>query len=171
MHTDIYMHEELDGPAVSALRCEIAEVKQRWSFIGWVTKNLLPRAPPYFERHVKFLVPAAFAVVSTHQPALGRVMCYGPFSLCVIHKEGLCLSSGVINRLLMMIIITLGLHFHSEWRLQFLQYLAYSEQVWKKCNVYLSHRNYKSNVIFIISNLRHKITLGFLLCRNKNEKS
>jgi hypothetical protein len=31
--------EELDGPAVSALRCAIAEVKQRWSAIGWVTKN------------------------------------------------------------------------------------------------------------------------------------
>jgi hypothetical protein len=34
-------NEELDGPAVSALRRVIAEVKQRWSVIGWVTKNLL----------------------------------------------------------------------------------------------------------------------------------
>jgi hypothetical protein len=25
---------------------------------------------------------------------------YGPFSLCVIHKEGLCPSSGNINRLM-----------------------------------------------------------------------
>jgi hypothetical protein len=33
--------EELDGPAVSALRRAIAEVKQRWSVIGWLTKNLL----------------------------------------------------------------------------------------------------------------------------------
>jgi hypothetical protein len=31
--------EELDGPAVSALRRVIAEVKQSWSVIGWVTKN------------------------------------------------------------------------------------------------------------------------------------
>jgi hypothetical protein len=30
---------------------------------------------------------------------------YGPFSLCVIHKEGLCPSSGDINRLMMKIII------------------------------------------------------------------
>jgi hypothetical protein len=30
------------------------------------------------------------------------VVGYGPFSLCVIHKEGLCLSSGNINRLMMM---------------------------------------------------------------------
>jgi hypothetical protein len=33
-------------------------------------QNLLSRAPPRFGRHVKLLVPAVFAVVSTHQPAL-----------------------------------------------------------------------------------------------------
>jgi hypothetical protein len=58
--------------AVSALWRAVAEVKQRWTVIGWVTKNLLYRAPPCFGRHVKPLVPAAFAVVSTHQAALGR---------------------------------------------------------------------------------------------------
>jgi hypothetical protein len=63
--------EELDGPVISALWRAIAEVKQRLSVIGWVTKNLLSRAPPCFRRHVNPLVPAAFAVVSTHQPALG----------------------------------------------------------------------------------------------------
>jgi hypothetical protein len=47
------------------------EVKQVWSVIGWVTKNLLSVDPPCFERHVKPLVPAAFAVVSTNQSALG----------------------------------------------------------------------------------------------------
>jgi hypothetical protein len=56
-----------------------------------------------FGRHVKPLFPAAFAVVSTHQPALARVVGYGLFSLCVIHKEGLCPSSGDINRLMMSI--------------------------------------------------------------------
>jgi hypothetical protein len=60
--------KELDGPTVSALRSAIAEVKPRWSVIGWVTKNLSSSAPPCFGRHVKALVPAAFAVVSTHQP-------------------------------------------------------------------------------------------------------
>jgi hypothetical protein len=35
--------EELDGLAVSALWSAIAEVKQRWSVIGWVSKNLLAR--------------------------------------------------------------------------------------------------------------------------------
>jgi hypothetical protein len=49
----------------------IAEVKQRWSTIGWVTKNLLSRSSQCLGRHVKPLVPAAFAVVSSHQSALG----------------------------------------------------------------------------------------------------
>jgi hypothetical protein len=42
---------KLDGPVVSALRRAIAEVKQHWSVIGWVTKNLLSRAPPCFEAY------------------------------------------------------------------------------------------------------------------------
>jgi hypothetical protein len=33
-------YEELDGPTVSALQSAIAKVKQRWSVISWVTKNL-----------------------------------------------------------------------------------------------------------------------------------
>jgi hypothetical protein len=96
------MNEELHGPTVSAFRRAIAEVKQRWSVIGWVTKIFLSLAPPCFGRHVKPLVPAAFAVVGTYQPALGRGGLYGPLFLCVIHKEGLYPSSGDINRLMMM---------------------------------------------------------------------
>jgi hypothetical protein len=34
-------------------------------------------------------------------PHWARVVGYGPLSLCVIHKEALCLSSGDINRLMM----------------------------------------------------------------------
>jgi hypothetical protein len=49
----------------------IVEDKQRWSVIGWVTKNLLIGAPPCFGRHVKPLLPAAFAVVSTYQDPRG----------------------------------------------------------------------------------------------------
>jgi hypothetical protein len=37
-------------------------------------------------------------------PHWARVVGYGPFSLWVIHKEGLCPSSGDINRLMMMMI-------------------------------------------------------------------
>jgi hypothetical protein len=102
------LNEELNGPAVSVLRRAIAEVKQRWSVIGWVTKHLLSRASPCFGRHVKPLVPVAFAVVSTHRLALvsACVVCYGPFTLRVIHKEGLCPGSGDINRLMMMMMKT-----------------------------------------------------------------
>ncbi|CAH0404798.1 unnamed protein product [Chilo suppressalis] len=51
----------------------IVEVKQlsQGSVIGWVNKNLLSRTPPCFGRHVKPLIPAACAVVSTRQSALG----------------------------------------------------------------------------------------------------
>jgi hypothetical protein len=57
--------------SMAPLRRAIAEVKQRWSVIRWVTRKKLSRAPLCFGRHVKPLVPTAFAVVSTHQPALG----------------------------------------------------------------------------------------------------
>jgi hypothetical protein len=43
-----------------------------------------------------------FTVVSPHQSALDP-RGYGPFSLCVIHKEGLCPCSGDINKLMMII--------------------------------------------------------------------
>jgi hypothetical protein len=36
------------------------------SVIEWVTKNLLYRTPPYYGRHVKPLVPAAFVVIRTN---------------------------------------------------------------------------------------------------------
>jgi hypothetical protein len=68
---------------VSALRRAIVEVMQRWSVIAWVTKNLLSRAPSCFGRHVKPLVPVAFVVVSTYQPALGpRGWLWPVFLMC-----------------------------------------------------------------------------------------
>jgi hypothetical protein len=55
-------------------------------------------------------VPATIAVVSTHQPVLDP-RGYGPFSLCVIYKEGLSPSSGNINRLMMITkILNIALH-------------------------------------------------------------
>jgi hypothetical protein len=92
--------EELDGPAVSALRLKIVEVEQRWSVIGWVTKNLLSRTPPCFG-----------TPTNTH---CARVVGYGPFSLCVIHKEGLCPSSRDINRMMMMNNYKLGSRIHAD---------------------------------------------------------
>jgi hypothetical protein len=94
--------EELDGPAVCALWRAIAEIKQRWSVIGWVTKKL-SRASPCSARPFKPLVPAAFAIVSTHQPALGpRGGLWPVLLMCLIHEEGLCPSCGDINRQMMM---------------------------------------------------------------------
>jgi hypothetical protein len=84
-----------------ALRRAITEVKQRWSVVGWVAKNLLYRAPSCFGRHVKPLVPVAFASTIPHWAHVVD----GPFSLCVINKEGLCFSSGVINRLMMVMML------------------------------------------------------------------
>jgi hypothetical protein len=39
-------------------------------------------------------------------PHWARVVGYGPFSLWVIHKERLCPTSGDINRLMMMMMMT-----------------------------------------------------------------
>ncbi|RVE41034.1 hypothetical protein evm_014315 [Chilo suppressalis] len=68
----------------------IVEVKQlsQWSVIRWVTKNLLSRAPPCFGRHVKPLVPAASAFVSTHQSALA------------LREQGGFLGKALIEKLL-----------------------------------------------------------------------
>jgi hypothetical protein len=68
-----FMLIRFDDSAVGLQRA-ITDVKQRWSVIGWGTKNLLSRVPPCFGRHVNPFVPAAFAVVSTHQSALGPVL-------------------------------------------------------------------------------------------------
>jgi hypothetical protein len=81
----------------------IADVKQRWSVIGWVAKKLLSLAPPRFESRFMPLVQAAIAVVSTHHQHWARVVAYSPFSLCVIHKEGLYPNSEDINRLMVII--------------------------------------------------------------------
>jgi hypothetical protein len=76
--------EELDGTTASALWRALAEVKQRWSIIGWVTKNLL-FAPPCFGRHVRWS-RLHFQSLAPTNPHWARVVGYGPFSLCVIHN-------------------------------------------------------------------------------------
>jgi hypothetical protein len=43
-----------------------------------------------------------YLLFSTTNPHWARVVGYGLFSLCVIHKKGLCPSSGDIHRLMMM---------------------------------------------------------------------
>jgi hypothetical protein len=83
---------------------EYEEVKQRWSVIGLVTKNLLCLAPLRFGRHVKSRLH--LLSLAPTNPHWARVVGYGPFSLCVIHKERLYPSSEDINRLMMMMMMT-----------------------------------------------------------------
>jgi hypothetical protein len=78
-----------------SVRCAIAEVKQRWLVIGWAKKNyyLEPIRASEGTLNRWFLVHVHWA----------HVVSYGPFYLCVIHKEGLWPSSGGINRLMLMV--------------------------------------------------------------------
>jgi hypothetical protein len=50
----------------SVLSHAIVEVKQHWSVIGCMNKNVLPRTTPCF----MLLIPVTFALVSTHQSTL-----------------------------------------------------------------------------------------------------
>jgi hypothetical protein len=43
-------HIEARQPRGQSAQRAIVEAKQRWSLIGWMAKNLLSRAPPYFGR-------------------------------------------------------------------------------------------------------------------------
>jgi hypothetical protein len=74
-----------------ARRAAIAKAKQRWS-VGWVTKYKLQDIVLY--RSINIDSPT-----NSHR---ARVMGYGPFSLCVIHIEGLCLSSIRLMMMMMM---------------------------------------------------------------------
>jgi hypothetical protein len=92
--------EVLDGPAVSALRHTIAKAKQLWSVTGEVTNiyyfELLRASEATISRWSRLYLQS----LAPTNPHWACVMGYGP--LWVIHKEGLCLSSGDINRLMMM---------------------------------------------------------------------
>jgi hypothetical protein len=56
--------EELDGPAVSALRVRSRKLSNVLKSHRMVDQNLLSRAPQCFGWYVKPLFPAAFVVVS-----------------------------------------------------------------------------------------------------------
>jgi hypothetical protein len=100
-------------PCSHRARCTIAAAKQKWSIIGWVTKFF------YFEpRRASAATLSQWSRLYLHSlaptnPHWARVVGYYNclFSLCVIHKEGLCPSSGDINRLMMMM-INFGLFYH-----------------------------------------------------------
>jgi hypothetical protein len=101
------MHRGSRWSSGQCARRAIAEAKHRsqWPVLGWVTKiyylELLRASEGTLSRwsrlHLQSLAPT--------NPHWARVVGYGPFSLWVIHMEGLCPSSGDINRLMMMIYI------------------------------------------------------------------
>jgi hypothetical protein len=70
-----------------------------------VNKHIKLRAPQCFGRHVNPLVPATLQSLAPTNPHWARVVGYGPFFLCVLHKEALCPSSGEIKMLMMMMMI------------------------------------------------------------------
>jgi hypothetical protein len=94
--------EKLFGSAVSTLWRAIAEVQQRRSVIGWVTKIYyleLLRASVGTSNRWSRLHLQSLSPINTNW---ARMVGYGGVSLCIIHKEDLCPCSGDINRLMMM---------------------------------------------------------------------
>jgi hypothetical protein len=68
----IFGNEELDGPVVTALGVRTRKLSNVLKGLKVLNthrmgdQNLLSQAPPSFGKHVKPLVPAVFAIVSTH---------------------------------------------------------------------------------------------------------
>jgi hypothetical protein len=104
--------EKLDDLAVSALGVELGKL----SIVGRSSDGW----PKIY--YLDLLRAVLFAPLCTSEGTLNwcqlqtqllaptnlrwvRMMAYGPFSLCVIHEEGLCPSSGDINRLITMMMI------------------------------------------------------------------
>jgi hypothetical protein len=99
--------EELGGRAVSALGVRLRKLStglngQSWDGLPKIYYLELLRASEgtlsrWSRLHLQSLAPT--------NPHWARVVGYRPFSLWVIHKEGLCPSSGDINRLMMMMMM------------------------------------------------------------------
>jgi hypothetical protein len=58
--------------------------------------------------------------LATTNPHWARVVGNGPFSLCVIHNEGLCPSSGGINRLMMMMMMLFEITYRDNFKLSYI---------------------------------------------------
>jgi hypothetical protein len=75
----------------------IAEAKQHWSVIGWVTKNILSRAPTASE----CTFGQSRLYLQSSAPVNPHWVRGGLWPVLLMCKEGLCPSSGDINRLMM----------------------------------------------------------------------
>jgi hypothetical protein len=83
----------IDVLAVSALWHTIVEIKQRWSVTGPLGDRALEGTLNRWSR-------LQLQSLAHTNPHWARVIAYGPFSLCVFHKERLCPSSGDNSRLM-----------------------------------------------------------------------
>jgi hypothetical protein len=79
--------------AFMCIDCRTVKTENFTSFLKHVRKHRR------YLRYVFFCIFIQFSFSSTN-PHGALMVGYGPFSLCVIHKEGLCPSSGDINRLM-----------------------------------------------------------------------
>jgi hypothetical protein len=99
--------EELGGRAVSALGVRSRKLStglngQSWDGRPKIYYLELLRASKGTLSHWSRLYLQLIALTNLHW---ARLVGYGSFSLWVIHKEGLCPSSGDINRLMMMMMM------------------------------------------------------------------
>jgi hypothetical protein len=85
----------------------------RYGVISWKVSNVCRSLDGWLKNYYLELLRASegtlsresrlhFQSLAPTNPHWARVVGYAPFSLCVIHKKGLCPSSGNINRVMMM---------------------------------------------------------------------
>jgi hypothetical protein len=95
--------EKLDSPAVSALGVrsrKLSNALNGQSWDGWPKPyhlELLRASEGTLSRWSRLRLQS----LAPTNPQWARVVGYRPFSLWVIHKKGLCPSSGDVNRLMM----------------------------------------------------------------------
>jgi hypothetical protein len=91
------MGKELDGPAVSTFSVRLRKLSHvGLSSDGWPKNYYLE----LLRASEGMLSRWSWLQLQSHQSALRPRGRLSPFSLCVIHEEGLCLSFGDINRLM-----------------------------------------------------------------------
>jgi hypothetical protein len=90
-------------PSTSLYRLIRAQSRQssRWIFYE-KTVSLSARGASFHTKHASNanVVRVVLLDANSYLPLWTNVVGYGPFFLCVMHKEGLCPNNGDINRLM-----------------------------------------------------------------------
>jgi hypothetical protein len=84
-------------------------------------------------------------------PHWARVVCYGygPFCLCVIHKEGLCPSSRDINKLMMMMLFVRGIRLFDKLHCNHIFSRNYDDSSSQKIRICKDY-HYKDCIFYLI---------------------